>query len=103
MSTRRERDAASPPAAVQALGAHRLNGLGLCKIHHSAFDADIIGIDADVRVHVREDVLREQDGPMLRYGLREAHGSLLVLPKREVDRPNRDFLAERFVRFNSAA
>jgi putative restriction endonuclease len=79
------------------------NGLGLCKIHHSAFDADIIGIDADMRVHVREDVLKEEDGPMLRYGLQEVHRSRLQLPRREVDRPNRDFLAMRFARFTSAA
>jgi putative restriction endonuclease len=79
------------------------NGLGLCKIHHSAFDADIIGIDADMRVHVREDVLKEKDGPMLRYGLQEVHRNQLQLPRREVDRPNRDFLAMRFTRFTSAA
>jgi putative restriction endonuclease len=79
------------------------NGLGLCKIHHSAFDADIIGIDPDAWVHVRADVRKEKDGPMLRYGLQEVHGSRLVLPRREIDRPNREFLAERFERFNSAA
>jgi putative restriction endonuclease len=79
------------------------NGLGLCKIHHSAFDADIIGIDADMHVHVREDVLKEKDGPMLRYGLQEVHRNRLQLPRREVDRPNRDFLAMRFARFTSAA
>lgn len=78
------------------------NGLGLCKIHHSAFDADILGIDADVRVHVREDVLKEKDGPMLRYGLQEVHGSRLVLPRREADRPNREYLAVRFDRFRAA-
>jgi putative restriction endonuclease len=78
------------------------NGLGLCKIHHSAFDADIIGIDADVRVHVRGDVLKEKDGPMLRYGLQESHGSRLVLPRRDEHQPNREFLAERFERFCAA-
>jgi putative restriction endonuclease len=78
------------------------NGLGLCKIHHSAFDADIIGVDPDARVHVREDVLKEKDGPMLRFGLQEVHNTRLVLPRRAVDQPNRDFLAERFDRFRAA-
>jgi putative restriction endonuclease len=78
------------------------NGLGLCKIHHSAFDAHILGIDADVRVHVRDDILKEKDGPMLRYGLQEVHGSHLLLPRKEVHRPNRDYLAERFERFRAA-
>ncbi|MEO8194396.1 MAG: HNH endonuclease [Gemmatimonadales bacterium] len=78
------------------------NGLGLCKIHHSAFDADILGIDSDARVHIRTDVLLEKDGPMLKHGLQELHGSKLVLPTKVLDRPNRDFLAERFGEFQSA-
>jgi putative restriction endonuclease len=78
------------------------NGLGLCKIHHSAYDANIIGIDADARVHVREDILEETDGPMLRYGLQEVAGSKLILPRQADLEPNRDFLAERFDRFRAA-
>ena len=78
------------------------NGLGLCKIHHSAYDAHIIGIDPEARVHVRVDVLEEVDGPMLRYGLQAVHDTRLVLPRREEHRPNREFLAERFDRFRAA-
>ena len=51
------------------------NGLSLCKIHHSAFDVNILGIDQDYFVHVREDVLAETDGPMLLHGLQEMQGS----------------------------
>lgn len=78
------------------------NGLGLCKIHHSAFDTNIIGIDPDARVHVRRDILEEIDGPMLKHGLQEAHGSKLVLPRDANARPNREFLAERFAEFQAA-
>jgi putative restriction endonuclease len=78
------------------------NGLGLCKIHHSAYDVGILGIDADVKVHIRVDVLAEVDGPMLRYGLQAVHGGKLTLPRRAEQRPNRDFLAERFERFRAA-
>lgn len=78
------------------------NGLGLCKIHHSAYDANIVGIDPDARVHVRQDILAEVDGPMLQHGLQEVHGSRLVLPRSVEHRPNRDFLAERFDRFRAA-
>lgn len=78
------------------------NGLGLCKIHHSAYDAHIIGIDPDARVHVREDILQEKDGPMLKHGLQEMAGSSLVLPRSVDLRPNRDFLAERFELFRAA-
>ncbi len=78
------------------------NGMALCKIHHSAFDVGIIGVDADCRIHVREDVLEEHDGPMLRHGLQEMHGSKLLLPGKVSDRPNREFLAERFAIFTAA-
>jgi putative restriction endonuclease len=42
------------------------NGLALCKIHHAAFDANILGILADLVVEIREDLLHENDGPMLK-------------------------------------
>lgn len=78
------------------------NGLGLCKIHHSAYDVNIIGIDPDATVHVRDDVLREIDGPMLKHGLQEVAGFRLHLPRKLDLRPNRDFLAERYERFRAA-
>lgn len=78
------------------------NGLGLCKIHHSAYDADIIGIDPDARVHVRSDILEEKDGPMLQHGLQAVEGVKLILPRNVQNQPNRDFLAERYERFRAA-
>ena len=78
------------------------NGLGLCKIHHSAYDANIIGVDPETRIHVREDILREKDGPMLRHGIQEVAGGRLKVPTQRELRPNRDFLAERFERFRAA-
>jgi len=76
------------------------NGLSLCKIHHAAFDQHIVGIDPDLIVHVREDILDEQDGPMLLHGIKETHRKrLCVIPKSRADRPSREGLAERFARF----
>jgi putative restriction endonuclease len=54
------------------------------------------------RIHLRPDVLEEHDGPMLRHGLQELHGSGLLVPRRPQDRPDRDALAERFERFRAA-
>jgi putative restriction endonuclease len=78
------------------------NGLSLCKIHHGAYDTDILGIDPDHIVHIRRDVLDEEDGPMLRYGLQELHGKPIDVPEPQGLRPNRDYLAERFGRFRAA-
>ena len=41
------------------------NGIPLSKIHHAAFDAHLIGIDPDYRLHVSERLLGQNDGPML--------------------------------------
>lgn len=78
------------------------NGLGLCKIHHSAYDTNILGIDPDARVHIRHDILQESDGPMLRHGLQEVHGTRLHIPRRPEHQPDRDRLAARFERFRAA-
>ena len=51
------------------------NGLALCKIHHAAYDRDIIGIRPDYVVEVHTRLLDEIDGPMLKYGLQGHHGS----------------------------
>jgi len=78
------------------------NGLALCRIHHAAYDENILGIDPDYRIHLRADVLAEVDGPMLRYGLQELHGERILVPRRDRDRPNPEYLAERFERFRAA-
>lgn len=78
------------------------NGLSLCKIHHAAFDSNIIGVRDDYVVEVRTSVLDEQDGPMLRHGLQEIHGWRLELPERHIDRPRRDALALRYAAFTRA-
>jgi putative restriction endonuclease len=77
------------------------NGLSLCKIHHAAYDRNIIGITPNFVVNVREDVLNEVDGPMLKYGLQSLQGQSLHLPKRKVDYPDRDRLEVRYREFVS--
>ena len=76
------------------------NGLPLSKIHHAAFDAHLIGIDADYRLHVSDRLLTQNDGPMLE-ALKRLHGGMIHLPVRTKDHPDRDRLAMRFERFKS--
>ena len=78
------------------------NGLSLCKIHHAAFDANLLGISPDYVVHINRALMDEIDGPMLRHGLQEMDGRLLTLPARASDRPGVDRLAERFDEFRGA-
>lgn len=77
------------------------NGLALCKIHHAAFDRNIIGIRPDYRMEVREDILAERDGPMLRYGLQALHEENIQVPSNESHRPAREALELRYERFIS--
>lgn len=79
------------------------NGLALCKIHHAAFDQDIIGIRPDLVIAVREDILIEVDGPMLRHGIQELAGHPLDVPGQRVARPSEDRLEIRYQHFLDAA
>jgi putative restriction endonuclease len=77
------------------------NGIALCKIHHAAYDSDILGIRADLVVIIRKDVLEEHDGPMLTHGLQQLHSRPLALvPRSAALRPNPEFLEVRFEQFS---
>ncbi|MEZ0115135.1 putative restriction endonuclease [Catenulispora sp. EB89] len=79
------------------------NGMALCKIHHAAYDQNILGIHPDLVVHVRPDILEEVDGPMLLHGLQEMAGVQLQVPRRQVEKPSRDAVEERYAEFLCAA
>ena len=78
------------------------NGLSLCKIHHAAYDRDLLGITGDGEVQINAGVLEEIDGPMLQHGLKEMHQRPISQPKRRSDRPDRDRLNIRHQAFLAA-
>ncbi|MCH1867429.1 HNH endonuclease [Nocardioides sp. CFH 31398] len=76
------------------------NGLSLCKIHHAAFDHGILGIRPDYSLHVRDDVLEEIDGWMLKGGIQSVHNTQLsVLPSGRTSRPTPARLEQRYAEF----
>jgi putative restriction endonuclease len=77
------------------------NGLPLSKIHHAAFDAHLIGIDPDRRIHVAERLWVQKDGPILE-ALKGLRGMSIRMPRRKQDAPDRDRLAQRFELFSKA-
>ncbi len=96
-------DAAHIVADTEPAGAPSVsNGLSLCSIHHRAFDEDLVGVSPDYEVRVHPRLLEDEDGPMLAV-LKTAHRSTIHLPRSRVSRPDRDLLAIRFERFESAA
>lgn len=89
-----DRDQAGDPVVT--------NGLSLCRIHHGAYDADLVGISPDYVIEINHDLLDAVDGPMLRHGLQEMHRRPLTVPARPRERPDRDRLAARFRAFRAA-
>lgn len=79
------------------------NGLALCKIHHAAFDQNILGVSPDLRIAVRREVLNEVDGPMLLHGIQQLEGERIQAPRTRDSRPDRERLEIRFEQFRAAA
>ena len=80
------------------------NGIALCKIHHGAFDANLLGITPKYVVKIHGSVLDTTDGPTLQHSLKEMHESpLRQLPAHKVQMPDVDLLAERFQQFEAAS
>ena len=48
-----------------------------------------------------QDVLEEVDGPMLEHGLKDLHGSKLVLPRNVQLRPDQLLLEKRYAGFRA--
>lgn len=79
-----------------------VNGMSLCKIHHAAFDSNIIGVTPDFNIKVREDILMETDGPMLKHGIQELQNQKIILPYNRNLWPDQDRLAIRYAKFRTA-
>lgn len=79
------------------------NGLAMCKIHHAAFDAGILGVRPDLTLHVRKDVLDEVDGWMLKGGIQGVHNHRLeIVPRSRADKPDPIRLEVRYDTFLQA-
>lgn len=77
------------------------NGISLCKLHHAAFDSNILGIRPDYVIEINKEVMEEVDGPVLRHGLQGLHQSSLILPKSKHLYPDQGRLEARYAEFRS--
>ena len=75
------------------------NGIALCRLHHAAFDRFFLAVRPDHIIEVRPDVLEEADGPTLQHAIQGLHGQSIILPRKSLERPSIEFLAERYERF----
>ena len=78
------------------------NGIAMSTFHHTAYEADLLGIDPDGKIHLSDRITAVRDGPMYDHGLLRLEGLNMRFPLYEEHRPNRDFLAMKFERFHQA-
>lgn len=80
------------------------NGLALCKLHHSAYDARLLGVRPDYVVEVPARIMAEIDGPTLLHGLQGRDGQrLMVLPRTRRERPAPELLEIQYAAFRDSA
>ena len=78
------------------------NGIALCALHHCAFDRLFIRLRPDYVIEVREDILKEEDGPTLAHAIQGMHGRSILLPRDARLHPDRALLQVRYSEFKQA-
>ncbi len=81
---------------------HVNNGLALCKLHHGAYDANLLGVRPDHVIEIAPRLMAEHDGPTLELGLKGFDAKSLHLPRSESERPSPDYLEVRYQLFRRA-
>lgn len=80
------------------------NGLCLCKLHHSAYDADLIGISPDYQVVVSKKLFDSRDeSPIIQHGFLQFDRKRLAVPDSPRQRPSTERLDARFTAFEAAS
>lgn len=78
------------------------NGLALCRLHHGAFDAELLGIRPDGVIQVSRQLLEARDGPTLELAVKSFHERPLERPAHPLDWPKQDYLEARYEQFLAA-
>jgi putative restriction endonuclease len=68
----------------------------MTKIHHAAFDANLIGIDPDIRIHSPIGCSKSTMARFSKSASKGIAGTRIELPRRAEDHPYLDRLALRF-------
>lgn len=72
------------------------DGIALSRIHHRAYDLNLLGISPDNQIHISDELKQSKDNKFMRDALLAYEGRKLVLPRTKIHRPDRDKLATRF-------
>ena len=61
-----------------------------------------IGVTPDYILQVREDILEEEDGPILQHGLKGLHQTKLIMPSSKDNWPSKESLDWKYSKFIAA-
>ncbi|RKH43010.1 HNH endonuclease [Corallococcus sicarius] len=75
------------------------NGLALCRLHHGAFDTNLMGFRPNGVIELAPSLLATHDGPTLEHALKGFVGKSLLMPRADEMRPKKLYLEERYERF----
>ncbi len=75
------------------------NGLCLSQLHHAAFDAHLIGIDPDYRIHIARRLHMAGGNAFVKSSFENLAGRQIALPQKSSQRPRPESLAVRFAQF----
>lgn len=77
------------------------NGLCLSHLHHAAFDAHLIGIDPNYRVHVSPGLRETKNNELVKANFQDLGGKRIALPANTEWHPEQARLDQRFAEFQA--
>jgi putative restriction endonuclease len=84
---------------VEADGSAEVsNGISLSRLHHKAYDANLIGITPDYKIIISDSLIQISDGAVLK-ALQDSKGMSLRLPNKKRCWPERWRLEKRYLQF----
>lgn len=86
------------PDSLEASTVEISNGISLSRLHHRAYDANLVSIDPDYRIHLNDELLAAKDGPLLE-SIKQLNGQKISVPRSKRERPNREALELRYHQF----
>jgi len=75
------------------------NGLALCRLHHGAYDRNLLGIRPDRVIEIAPGLMAEHDGPVLEQAIKGFDRKEIRVPRSTVLRPREEYLEERYEAF----
>lgn len=78
------------------------NGIALSRVHHKAYDSNLIGIDPDYKLHVSDKLLAIDNDDFLQVAIKSFNGTFIALPHKKDCWPDKESIEWRFEGFKEA-